>query len=842
MKQNKSMKMILHTHWDREWYFSVEETQMYLRFLVQNVFEFLEKNPDVKYLFDGQSVMIDDMCKYYEDVNKYEEIISKQIDLGPWYTQTDLVLPKDESIVRNLYYGLKKAREYSKNPMMIGYAPDTFGHNPQMPQIYRGFGIDSTIFWRGYSKKMSESNVFDWVGIDGSQVKAMSLPAGYQGAKYLPEKLEELKERIDTILKKYKKFNSDDKVLLMNGHDQMPIQKNIKDILDSIKQIYPDYEISISDLRSYVNQYIGKEADKVYGYLDHGDFTRVHRTIGSTRIDIKALNRKNEQTIYEILEPLSIIADKYNIRYPNLLIEKTLKELMGVHAHDSIGGCNTDEVNEDIKHRISRVQRLIDNHIYIAKRSIANSISTEYNIFVYNLLPFTVKDEIVEAELIVDELDFCIKDDEGKKLEFDIISCETVNMRDIDRQVLAKMLDICRQRIKILVKIPEIKGLDVLELKLEKSNSDNSTQDLNGKIIEDDNYVIEVENKVLSLYIKTKGVKIKNFISIENSGDDGDSYDYSPPLNDVIYGEKGFDEIEILSSKKYKLFSEMDLIVRNNLPFDLEDRFSNEQNVKQEYLLNLRLFNDGNIKLKVKFVNDTIEHRSRLRVKSSSNIESILAGCQYGYIDIKNDYELEEISVRDKWVEKAVNVYNFQDKVIHKDNLSVTSRLLNEFEYKSDELYLTLIRSYSFMGKSNLVNRPNRASGMNLLTPEARLLDQKFEFEFNINYISQSLDNNRTKLIAYQNKEYNRFNININRIGKQNTKIELPFEELNITAFKKAENADDLILRVYNPCDEKVIKLDTFIGICDFEENELEKVKEFKIGKNEVKTIKIYKE
>ena len=106
----KTMKTILHTHWDREWYFTVEETQMYLRYLMENVFDYLEKNRDVKYLLDGQSVMLDDLAKYYESIDKYSDIIRNQIDLRPWYTQTDLTLPHGESIYRNLQIGLETAK------------------------------------------------------------------------------------------------------------------------------------------------------------------------------------------------------------------------------------------------------------------------------------------------------------------------------------------------------------------------------------------------------------------------------------------------------------------------------------------------------------------------------------------------------------------------------------------------------------------------------------------------------------------------------------------------------------------------------------------------------------
>lgn len=836
---NKNMKTIMHSHWDREWYFTVEETQMYLRYLMQNVFSYLSENKDVRYLLDGQSVMLDDLAKYYEKMDENKNILREQVDLGPWYTQSDLTLPSGESIYRNLYYGLETAKKYTDNPLLVGYAPDTFGHNPQMPQIYRGFGIDSTVFWRGYSKQMAKSNAFDWVGIDGSEVKAISLPAGYQGAKYLPTEKEELKERIDTIVEKYSRFGSEDKVLLMNGHDQMPIQKDIKEILDDVREMFPEYEVELSDLRSYVDQYVGKEGEKVEGYLDHGDFTRVHRTIGSTRMDIKMLNREVEKSIYEILEPLSLIGQRYNLDYPELLVDKSLKELMGSHAHDSLGGCNTDEVNADIKNRINSIKRLVNNHAHITMRSIADSQTEDYDVFVYNLKPYKLENELVEVEVQVKDLDFVLEDSKGNKVEFDIVEHKDVNMQDIDRQVLAKMLDIHRIHAKLLIKVPSINGLDIEHLKIVTGENSSMGEVNKFNNIEDDYYKISINDKSIDLDIKGKDASITNFISIENSGDDGDSYDYSPPVNDWVIGENGIDSVEVLEVKHHNLFKSMILKLSHELPYNLVDRENHKTEIHQEYIVEIILKNDGKIGLSVDFTNKSIDQRTRFKVRSLSDIESINAGCQFGFVDIKNNKELEKLSVDEKWVEKAVDIYNFQDKLIHDGNLSIEAHQLNEFEYLGDNIYLTLMRSYSYMGKENLVNRPNRASGMNLFTPEARLIDENFSYQIELDYINPDKKINGTSLIAYQNKEFNRFNINLNKVEAKEYFLDLPVQSLNISALKKAQNEDGIIIRMFNPNDDCTIDFTESVAIYDFFENEIEKSNQVTVRKNQIINIKI---
>lgn len=149
----RDIKILMHTHWDREWYFTKDETKVLLRNHMQEVIDYLEAHPEIIYILDGQSVMIDDYLELDPDQEpRLKQLIKNgRLRVGPWYTQPDLLLVHGESIIRNLFYGIKRAKAFGQ-PMLVGYAPDTFGHSNQIPQIYRQFGIDATFFWRGFSE------------------------------------------------------------------------------------------------------------------------------------------------------------------------------------------------------------------------------------------------------------------------------------------------------------------------------------------------------------------------------------------------------------------------------------------------------------------------------------------------------------------------------------------------------------------------------------------------------------------------------------------------------------------------------------------------------------------
>ncbi|MGW9019299.1 glycoside hydrolase family 38 N-terminal domain-containing protein, partial [Priestia megaterium] len=241
--------IVPHMHWDREWYFSTEESRILLVNNMEEIMSMLENNPDYPYyVLDGQTSILED---YFAVKPQNKERVKKLVQegkliIGPWYTQTDEMVVGGESIVRNLLYGIKDCEEYGSH-MKIGYLPDSFGQSSQMPQILNGFDIKYSIFWRGTSERHgTDKTEFYWESDDGSKVLVQLFPLGYAIGKYLPEDEQQLQERIDKYFKVLDQGATSENIILPNGHDQMPIQKNIFTIIDKLKKLYPDREFFLS--------------------------------------------------------------------------------------------------------------------------------------------------------------------------------------------------------------------------------------------------------------------------------------------------------------------------------------------------------------------------------------------------------------------------------------------------------------------------------------------------------------------------------------------------------------------------------------------------------------------
>ncbi|GAA0360294.1 mannosylglycerate hydrolase [Alkalibacterium iburiense] len=814
MKRN--IQILMHTHWDREWYFTKDETKVLLRNHMQEVMEYLENNPDTVYVLDGQSVMLDDYLELEPEAeDRLRELIAKgNLRVGPWYTQTDLLLVHGESIFRNLYYGIKRAREFG-HPMLVGYAPDTFGHSSQMPQIYKAFGINSTFFWRGYSELKGKKSDFIWKGLDDSKIVGVNLATGYQGAKYLESDPEELKIRMNKIMNVLDTYSTSSNRLVMNGHDQMPIQKNIKDVITEIENIYPEDTVEISDFESYVEGLDVDNLEVVTGELTDSKHARIHRTIGSTRMDIKLLNTEIENKLFNVLEPLAVIGNNAGISYPHTVVEKICKTLFGTHAHDSIGGCNSDKVNQDIKQRLLNALEMVNTQIELHLRLlIMGDKQNEYTIAIVNGLPEKREKEIVEFEMLTRSKHFELFNEEGEKIPYSIVSQQKEDAGLIDRQVAARLQDIKVFRTTIAVPVASIEGLSVQYYTYQdveepvthiESTLENTIENKFGKLIVTDNQIDYV-------HLDTNK-KYENILSIENSGDAGDSYDYSPPVEDWIINSKDNGTLDF-SVNKTTNYQEIQFDLKMNVPLDSKARENRIAHQEVGYSGSLRLYqNDSKIYVSLNHINESKDSRYRLVIKTGIISDKVKVD---GYLSNQEKavYNQEALDIweTDQWVEKPVSIETAQSFISLKSQnkqCTVYTEGLKEYEVLGDSIYLTLFRTFSHLGKRNLVNRPGRPSGIEIETPDNQLLNQTFTFRVSIDFQNANQESKISKryltpLIGYQQKEFNRFNINPREnVTKTSKYLSLELEELVVSATKLTEE-NDLFIRLFNPQNKEV--------------------------------------
>ncbi|WP_283624944.1 mannosylglycerate hydrolase [Clostridium butyricum] len=816
----KKVHIVPHMHWDREWYFSTEESRILLVNNMKEIMDMLENNPDYPYfVMDGQTAILEDyLAVKPQDKERIKKLVEEgKLIIGPWYTQTDEMVVGGESIVRNLLYGIKDCGEFG-DYMKIGYLPDSFGQSAQMPQILNGFDIKHSMFWRGCSERKGTGKTeFNWTSDDGSEVLVQMLPLGYAIGKYLPTDIDALKNRMEKYFPVLDRGATTEHEILPNGHDQMPVQKNIFDVIEKLKELYPDREFFLSRYENIFEE-LEKESnrDTISGEFLDGKYMRVHRSIFSTRMDIKAANARIESKITNILEPLASIAYSLGFEYHHGLIELIWKEIMKNHAHDSIGCCCSDKVHKEIMNRFLLAEEKVDRLIEFYKRKITDAISCEKaldKLTIFNLMPYE-REEIIRAQIITKMKSFEMVNDEDIKLDFQVIHKEEIDAGLIDRQIVhyGNYDPFMIYTIEFKDVVPAM-GYKTYLIRESEFMIEKEYEAVNK--IDNDFYEIEVnENGTLKILDKNLNKTFDNVLLMENGGDEGDEYDFSPLVDEkLIFNTHVKAEYSI---KKNKFNNEIKISYRLDVPKNIQSRKNNNIDGYVDFNISINVPNDkARIDIVFDIDNQACDHRIRTYIPTNIASKFSVSDNQFGYI--KRDVYDEAMDVWEKegWDERPDSIYpmlTFVGLSDDKHGVAVLTNSTREFEIvgeKFDTIAITLFRSVGFLGKEEMIRRPGRPSGIKLPTPDSQLIGniiidfaiathEKSTLEANVaNMAKQYL----TPMVTYNKMPYNAMKLN-------NSEVSTPYsysllkqcdENIVLSVIKKAEKEEGLIIRMYNP-------------------------------------------
>jgi alpha-mannosidase len=464
----KTIHLISHTHWDREWYRTFQQFRLRLVHLVDGLLDLLASDRDYKhFMLDGQTIVLDDylLMRPEAESTLTRLIRSGRVLIGPWHILPDMFLVSPEAHIRNLLAGDRAARRFGPK-MMIGYMPDSFGHIGQMPQILRGFGIDNACLWRGLDDQPAE---FWWQSPDGSRVLMLYLRDSYSNGASLnannpAQFTEQIKQAADSLAPHTSAWNltpDTSHLLVMFGTDHMEPPRETSKAVKAANKRLKGYRLVHSTLPKYLAAVKSKvegqrsEIPTVVGELRSSKRSHLLPGVLSTRMWIKQRNHASENLLEKWAEPFSTFATHLTpdtgTRDTEILRQAWLLLLQN-HPHDSICGCSIDQVHDEMLPRFDQVDQIGEEIAKQCLEVLASSVKTsdqlsvishQSAIVVFNPLS-APRTDIATTELSLPSgvTNFEIVDDTGNVIPHQSASGKTselINVR-IKRDELGGML------------------------------------------------------------------------------------------------------------------------------------------------------------------------------------------------------------------------------------------------------------------------------------------------------------------------------------------------------------------------------------------------------------------
>lgn len=832
----KKVFVVPHTHWDREWFFTSDQAKVYLLKDLKDVLDHLETDGQYgSFLLDGQSSLIEDYLNWRPQERKRVEklVKEKKLILGPWYTQTDQYLASGESIINNLRIGMKQSDELGGH-MNIAYVPDSFGQESSMPQIYQQLGIDDAVLYRGFSLDDTKQSEFTWQGEDGSEISVFRMACGYFIGGVVDEtKLAQLmtEEPFKTVVDQA----STDNVLFPNGSDMAPLRFDLPEFIERLNQANKGkFTFEVASLEDYITavKETKPELRLITGEQDCGKDMRVHKSISSSRADLKALNTKLQNYLANVVEPVLALGSYCGLSYPAKTLEDLWKKMAKNAAHDSMGNCVSDRVNADIKARYQKVEDIATALVEVTLRQISTGVKNgghPITLTVFNTLPVE-RGGVISKRIYSPSRNFKIQDYNGQNIPFEItavkdvtelITSSTIQLDPGQAIYLPEkvyQLDVNMQ----LASIPAF-GYKQLSLVSEQDQEIDLPTRQTGTKIENEFYQISVNvDGSLDILDKLNNHLYRKQAILEENGDDGDSYNYSPAKQDLVsYSTAQPHRSQcIQNALSSKLIIDYDFSV----PSDLAARAKGLTDVKMPTQMIVTL--DQASKL-IKFelnVDNRLPKSHRLCIDFDSEVvtNTSIADIQFGTIKrplTKKQALKDWHENQGAWQEKPISINTVQSFVAMSDDergLALIPQGVREYECIGKDnatIRLTVFRTYGMLGKRDLLYRPGRASGDETVpTPEAEL-NQHLSFELAMTTMQTGYDQAalasevkafETPLQVYQYAEFlnGRLTFPFNP-AKRTADPELSLfktdDKLVISTVEQTEEGTGYQMRLYNP-------------------------------------------
>ncbi len=413
----KTLFFISNSHLDTQWNWDVKTTiNEYIRNTMEQNFTRLDKYPNLKFNFEG-AIRYMWMKEYYPE--QYAKL-KTYVHNGRWHISgcavdaNDVMVSSAESIMRNWLY----ANQFFKKEFGVrgGYdvmLPDCFGFSYALPALARHCGFKgfhtAKLAWG--SAEYDQLPPFGiWQGVDGSQIYAVYKPGAYDNHEQYNKNMANDSEMAAITANNYNKYGVAAEIRYVGPRSDRG--GALQDNAASSGENTP-YWLNLSAQTNGAVKVRIATPDEIFDYLDQNKNQKYHvkdgelpmRTHGvgsyTSRTMLKLWNRRNE-LLADATEKSASLAQWLGVQaYPQKAINDAwVRNLWQAH-HDGITGTSIPNAYLYSMNDYVLVNKTLGNLLKTTTGNIVRAMDTQTEgmpVVVYNPLSFQ-RTDIVEARL-----------------------------------------------------------------------------------------------------------------------------------------------------------------------------------------------------------------------------------------------------------------------------------------------------------------------------------------------------------------------------------------------------------------------------------------------------------
>ncbi|MCG6986933.1 MAG: glycosyl hydrolase-related protein [Gemmatimonadetes bacterium] len=390
-----TVHLLCNSHLDPVWLWEWPEGAGEALSLARTVCDLLEEHET--FVFNRNEV------QFYAWIEEYDPALFQRIRrlvaegrwhvMGGWYLQPDCNLPSGESFVRQILVGRRYFRDRFGVTPTVAANVDSFGHSRGLVQILARSGYDAYLFCRPKREQGSvPAAEFTWAGFDGSEVTAALAESHYNSAPGgTAEKIREWMERdADKVVRQVPWGVGD--------HGGGPSRRDLKDIA-ALAAGTADADIVHSTPEAYFADLRVRGGDLP---RHPGDLNPWAVGCYTSAMRLKARHRRLENALFRAEKMATTAWAQGRMEYPADELAGATRALLANEFHDILGGTSIPSGEEtaldELGHGLTLTRRVTTRAFFALADGQKRGKEGVHTILVYNPHPFAVRG-VVECEV-----------------------------------------------------------------------------------------------------------------------------------------------------------------------------------------------------------------------------------------------------------------------------------------------------------------------------------------------------------------------------------------------------------------------------------------------------------